>query len=183
MNKNLSLPCMAPSSKLVFRHEEWKQAGLINAKSNTCMTFPGDKDFSAGLWLLQVKIQPAGLKRHCGCTIFQRDLWFMATFTDIKIHLPYKPGPTKSQHSTASTLMARSTLRLTESILLEGHTSPWAWEPHSQQSEQQFPVIWRTLAHSPKRASPSLFRNLTMQLISRNRPHRWDVSAGNNKLK
>lgn len=135
--QNLSFLCMAPLSKLVFRNEEWKQEGFINIKSNTCMTFPGEKDFNAGHWLAGqdniCRFEETALT--CGCTGFQCHLWFMTTFTDVRIYPPYKPVPTKSQRSTASTLMVRSTSRLTESTLLEECTSPsalsWAWEPHS----------------------------------------------------
>lgn len=104
------------------------------------MTFPREEDFNAGL--LQDKIRSAGLKRHCShahqdCAVFQRDLFcFMMTFTDVKIQPSYKPGPTKSQRSIASTLMGRSASCLTEStpswgVHITHRSVSQASEPHS----------------------------------------------------
>lgn len=43
--QNLSLPCMAPWSKPVFRHEEWKQAGFINVKKQNLHDLSKKEEF------------------------------------------------------------------------------------------------------------------------------------------
>lgn len=88
VEQTLGLPCKAPLSKPVFRHEEWKQTGFINARSKTCVTYPWKEDFDAGL--LQNKMQSPGLKRCCGhthnnCAVFLCDsFWFIRVFTVFK---------------------------------------------------------------------------------------------------